>query len=421
MDFVKIKGKDINDCFMQMKMKYGPEAHVYNQRVIIEGGLMGTKLMSKRMYEIEIGIPEQQASKDRVEKKLKDLKELLRQKTEDDSRKKSLIDLNSISFEEKKKFSVAVLEKEPDHLEEDRPQSSIAISMGDGHVKNDLPIQKNSSGSIYLQRFKDQFMLEGISEEFINSILKKTEKHLSSIDKEKQFVVQEKFEEILEDRISVDSDLFSGMTRGKRKVVFFHGSTGAGKTTSVAKLAAKYFLHMGRMVSIYTTDNVKIAGIEQLKRYAETMDIPFYAVKDSRKLAEQLHRDGSELILVDTAGLSHKSSDFLVKLNQYKDSFTEKDTIENILVLPATSSISCLQSILKAYEGMKYNRILISKLDEAEQFSPLLELADKYNKVFSYISIGQEVPFDMIPATKNLLSKLFVNIERLKDLQLNKV
>ena len=67
MDFVKIKGKDIQDCFMQMKMKYGPEAHVYNQRVVVEGGLMGTKLMSKKFYEIEIGIPEQQTSKERVE------------------------------------------------------------------------------------------------------------------------------------------------------------------------------------------------------------------------------------------------------------------------------------------------------------------------------------------------------------------
>ena len=89
MDFVKIKGKDIQDCFMQMKMKYGPEAHVYNQRVVVEGGLMGTKLMSKKFYEIEIGIPEQQTSKDRVEKKLQDLKELLRQKSEDDTKKKN--------------------------------------------------------------------------------------------------------------------------------------------------------------------------------------------------------------------------------------------------------------------------------------------------------------------------------------------
>ena len=74
--------------------------------------------------------------------------------------------------------------------------------------------------------------------------------------------------EILEDRISIDSDLFAGTSRGKRKVIFFGGPTGSGKTTTVAKLAAKYFLHMGRMVSLYTTDNYKIAAIEQLKRYA---------------------------------------------------------------------------------------------------------------------------------------------------------
>jgi len=80
MDFVKIRGKDIQDCFMQMKMKYGPEAHVYEQRIVTEGGVFGTRFLAKKYVEIEIGVPEQQTSKERVEKKLEDLKELLRQK-----------------------------------------------------------------------------------------------------------------------------------------------------------------------------------------------------------------------------------------------------------------------------------------------------------------------------------------------------
>ncbi len=88
MDFVKIRGKDIQDCFMQMKMKYGPEAHVYEQRVVTEGGLFGTNFMAKKYVEIEIGVPEQQTSKERVEKKLQDLKELLRQKSHEEARKK---------------------------------------------------------------------------------------------------------------------------------------------------------------------------------------------------------------------------------------------------------------------------------------------------------------------------------------------
>lgn len=85
---------------------------------------------------------------------------------------------------------------------------------------------------------------------------------------------------------------------------------------------------MGRMVSLYTTDNYKIAAIEQLKRYADTMDIPFYPVKDVKRLQEQLLRDGSELILVDTPGYNHKNQDFNHKMKQYREAFGEKTKLK---------------------------------------------------------------------------------------------
>jgi flagellar biosynthesis protein FlhF len=423
MDFVKIRGKDIHDCFMQMKMKYGSEAHVYNQRVVIEGGIMGTKLMSKKMYEIEIGIPEQQASKDRVEKKLKDLKELLKQKSSEDSKKKKLTEFNSLS-EEKKISSLAVLEKEDEKefeeiIEEDKPSLPMILSIKDELFKKEKEPVTIFEYTIHMQKLYNRFINESIDEDFLKQVLNKTDKHLSSVDKEKSNKVKEKFEEILEEKISVDSDLFSGAGRGKRKVIFFHGPTGAGKTTAIAKLAAKYFLHQGRIVSIYSTDNQKIAGTEQLKKYSETMDIPFYAVKDKKKFQEQLNRDGAELILIDTAGLSHKSNDFYSKLNQYKEVFSEKDVLETILVLPANLSKSAAKSVIEAFDSLKYNRVLISKIDEAEEFSYFVELLDKYNKVFTYLSVGQEVPFDMIPSTKTLVSKLFMDLNVLKELKQN--
>ena len=123
MDFVKIRGKDIQDCFMQMKMKYGPEAHVYEQRVVTEGGLFGSKFLAKKYVEIEIGVPEQQTSKERVEKKLQDLKELLRQKSEDEPKRKSLDDIKPILQREKDKKNPPpppVIEEENSEEEEDQ-------------------------------------------------------------------------------------------------------------------------------------------------------------------------------------------------------------------------------------------------------------------------------------------------------------
>ncbi len=422
MDFVKIKGKDIQDCFMQMKMKYGPEAHVYNQRVVVEGGLMGTKLMSKKFYEIEIGIPEQQTSKDRVEKKLQDLKELLRQKSEDDTRKKSLHDLKPLVQEDRPFVGLRPLEKDepllPAEIISNSNRSNLGLSIKDEiSKKENLKTFTTITESTYLKRLKERLISEGMSADYIQELISKTDKHLSVVDKEKPAAVNEKFAEILEDRISVDSDLFAGTSRGKRKVIFFVGPTGSGKTTTVAKLAAKYFLHMGRMVSLYTTDNYKIAAIEQLKRYADTMDIPFYPVKDVKRLQEQLLRDGSELILVDTPGYNHKNQDFYNKIKQYREAFGEKDQIENILVLPATSSYSNLKSVMGAYETLGYKRIILTKIDEADYVSPVLELADSNSKAFSYFSLGQEVPFDIVSASKKTFSEIVVSPDKIKELR----
>jgi flagellar biosynthesis protein FlhF len=435
MDFVKIRGRDIQDCFMQMKMKYGPEAHVYEQRIVTEGGVFGSKLLAKKYIEIEIGVPEQQTSKDRVERKLEDLKELLRQKTGDDSRskKKGLGDLKPLLSRERDRER----ERDKKPLQEEEPlrneptnteftpvikreNRELGISMKDELLENDshFPVKNtHNNDSVYLRRVREKLIKEGMTNDYVEELISKADKHLSYIDKAKASAVNEKIAEIMEDRISVDSDLFSGTGRGKRKVIFLVGPTGSGKTTTIAKLAAKYFLHMGRMVSLYTTDNYRIAAIEQLKRYADTMDIPFFAVKDLKKFKENLSRDGSELILIDTAGYNHKNPDFLQKMQAYQEAFSDRDQVENILVIPSIISTSNMKSVMSAYEDVGYKRIILSKMDEADYISSALELADTYSKSFAYFSIGQEVPFDMLPASKKIFADLVMNPEKMKDIK----
>jgi flagellar biosynthesis protein FlhF len=437
MDFVKIRGRDIQDCFMQMKMKYGPEAHVYEQRIVTEGGVFGSKLLAKKYIEIEIGVPEQQTSKDRVERKLEDLKELLRQKTGDESRnkKKGLSDIKPILSRERDRDRDRDREKRTPLEEENlniephnteftpiikRESRELGISMKDELLDNEpsFPVRQSyNNDSVYLRRVKEKLIKEGMTSDYVEELIQKADKHLSYIDKAKSSAVNEKIAEIMEDRISVDSDLFSGTGRGKRKVIFLVGPTGSGKTTTIAKLAAKYFLHMGRMVSLYTTDNYRIAAIEQLKRYADTMDIPFFAVKDLKKFKENLSRDGSELILIDTAGYNHKNPDFLEKMQAYQEAFSDRDQVENILVIPSIISASNMKSVMTAYEEVGYKRMILSKMDEADYISSALELADTYSKSFAYFSIGQEVPFDMIPASKKIFADLIMNPEKMKDIK----
>lgn len=421
MDFVKIRGKDLQDCIMQMKMKHGPEAHIYEHRVITEGGLFGTGLLASKMYEIDVGIPEKQNSKDRIEKKLKDLKELIKQKQKPElvasaSEKKYSRTIEAVRpySERRKRVSLPdryepILIDEDDSIEENLP--SLGMSIAQAPELYEKPKRAQN-----LEKLAESFRREGMSDAYVEELIQNLEGHLSSVDVSRLATVCEKAVSILEERIHVDSDLFSGTPRGKRKVIFFVGPTGAGKTTTIAKLAAKYSLHMGKKVSLYTTDNYRIAAIDQLKFYADAMGLPFYPAKDVRKLREAVIRDGSELILVDTAGYSHKNPDNITKLKEFYQAFGEKDYIENILVMSATVSPSNAKSVASAYDLLGYKRILLTKLDEADFLGSMVELADTIHREYAFFSVGQDVPFDILNASKKLLAECVVYPEKLKGI-----
>ncbi|PJZ49989.1 flagellar biosynthesis protein FlhF [Leptospira saintgironsiae] len=419
MDFAKIRGKDLQDCLMQMKMKYGPEAHVIEHRILTEGGVFGTGLMARKVVEIQVGIPEKASSREKVEKKLQDLKELLKQKsTLGSEKRRSLEELPSWEERTSRPSRASSLPKELIEVtsEEIESEENLGLSFSkEFEPKISRPIRKEQDSNIL--KMRDKLVKDGMSEAYAEEIISQVEQRLSPLDRSRTVAVQEKIAEVLSERVQVEPDIFKGTRRGQRKVVFFVGPTGSGKTTSIAKLAAKYHLHMGKSVSLYTTDNYRIAAIEQLKRYADTMEMPFYAVKDLKRFQETLARDGSELILIDTAGYSHRNVDQLSKMYGYLSAFGERDNVENILVLSATSSYHHTHSVMKAYEPLGFRRILLTKLDEAEFLGGFLELADTLNKGFTHLSVGQEVPFDMIPAEKHQLAECAVNPEKIIEIR----
>ncbi|EOQ95635.1 flagellar biosynthesis protein FlhF [Leptospira wolbachii serovar Codice str. CDC] len=436
MDFVKIRGKDLQDCIMQMKMKYGPEAHLYDQRVITEGGLFGTGLMAQRMYEIDVGVPEKQNSKERIERKLKDLKELIKQKQRTESLPESGLvgigsnhsasignggNLRKKNIDAVRPFSERRRRQNPPVYEieahEERPVGLSLSEAKDSFVEVTTPTKPQiPDRHPHIQKLVDRLLNEGMSSGFLEEMAIALERRLSAVDLTRYANVTDKAVTYLEERIQIDSDLFSGTPRGKRKIIFFVGPTGSGKTTSIAKLAAKYSLHMGKKVSLYTTDNYRIAAIDQLKFYADAMGLPFYAAKDLRKMKETIVRDGSELILVDTAGYSHRKSENLEKLQEFYQVFGEKDYIETVLVLSSTVSKDNALAVAKAYESVGYKRILLTKLDEAEFLGSVVELADTIHREFAFLSVGQDVPFDILNASKKLLAECVIFPEKLKGI-----
>jgi len=181
-------------------------------------------------------------------------------------------------------------------------------------------------------------------------------------------------------------------SKGK-KVAIFIGPTGVGKTTTLAKLAANMVLTEKKRVGLITSDTYRIAAVEQLKTYSEIIGVPLSIIYSPAEILNAIERyNDMDLILVDTAGRSHKDKYQLMELKTLIKSSID---YEVYLVISATTKFSDCIEIIKNYSFLEDYKLLFTKVDETSSFGALLNVAYITNKPISYITTGQSVPDDI--------------------------
>ena len=190
----------------------------------------------------------------------------------------------------------------------------------------------------------------------------------------------------------------SGITPAKDgvKAIFFIGPTGVGKTTTIAKLASKFQLDEKKKVALLTADTYRIAAAEQLRTYANILEVPFRVIYTEDELLKAME-DFKEYdyVLIDTAGHSHQNQaqkDMMCKLIGAVDEKIEK---EIYLVLSATTKYKDLLSIADSYKDMADYKLIFTKLDETTTLGNLLNMRLYTGAALSYVTYGQNVPDDM--------------------------
>lgn len=179
------------------------------------------------------------------------------------------------------------------------------------------------------------------------------------------------------------------------KYIFFLGSTGVGKTTTIAKIASILKLEEKKNIALVTADTYRIAAVEQLKTYANILEVPLnvvYSNNDLEDMVEEL--DSYDLCLVDTAGRSHRNKEQLVDI---------KNLIEQIpisrrevyLVLNAGTKYSDLKEIADVYSSITDYSIIFTKLDETSSAGVMLNMRTYTEHPLSYVTWGQNVPDDI--------------------------
>ncbi len=191
----------------------------------------------------------------------------------------------------------------------------------------------------------------------------------------------------------------------KPKIVFFVGNTGVGKTTTMAKLASLCTLDMKLKCAMFSIDTYRIAAIEQLKTYANILSAPMEVVYTPEEMAQSVEKfKNYDLILVDTAGRSHKSEEQKEDLKQIIDSVKEYET-EVFLVVSATVKYSDLLSIANTYGEMFDYNLIFTKLDETNGLGSILNLKLDTGKPLSYVTWGQNVPDDIGVLDPQIIAK----------------
>jgi flagellar biosynthesis protein FlhF len=180
------------------------------------------------------------------------------------------------------------------------------------------------------------------------------------------------------------------------KVVFFIGPTGVGKTTTIAKIASKFRVEEKKKIALLTADTYRIAAAEQLRTYANILEVPFrviYTVEELEKAREDF-RD-CDYLLVDTAGHSHQNTAQKDNMSHFIHSMDGKVEKEIYLVLSATTKYRDLVSITDSYKEMADYKLIFTKLDETTTLGNLLNLRLYTGASMSYVTCGQNVPDDI--------------------------
>ena len=315
-----------------------------------------------------------------IEQKLESLQNLLRSQTNRDYE-------NNIARKE-----MAVKHEQRNTFESAMPKS------------NDILRERESKNHKFLSLIHKKLIDNEVSPEYADEIIADIEKSLkkeSNIDSILSAVYQKIILKLGE------PDLIE--TGNKTNVVFFIGPTGVGKTTTIAKVASKFKLEKQAKVAFITSDTYRIAAIEQLNTYASIIDCPVSVVYSADEITKALDEyKGYDLILVDTAGRSHKATEQMEELTDLLNTVKENNSDFNIkiyLTLSITTKYRDLENITKTYSDIDGWSVIFTKLDETCTLGNILNIRLLTDAKLSYTTSGQNVPNDIEAINKQAVTK----------------
>lgn len=367
----KFTAETMPEVMKKVRAELGDDAVIINQRIVKQKKLLG--LMSSKTFEVTAGI-------DDVELPVKQVKIKASLPTE--------IVKSAKQAEEKADAQAEAL----------RNELADVKAMLQGLTRQQQAVQYPAALTSVLAKLKkqelDEELITAIGDELFNHIEKKrVQATIEALQKEAASILRKKL-----------AHLPMGGFSESKKFIQLLGPTGVGKTTTIAKIAARTSLEQKKKVGFMTTDTYRIAAIEQLKTYAGLLQAPveiIYSISDYEQATKNLARQ--DIVFVDTAGRNYKEKRHVEEITKLLN-FHEQ--METYVVLSSTMKQQDLCDVIDQFANIPYEKFIFTKLDETNSIGTIINLMVKYNKGLSYYTSGQEVPEDIEEASLDRLIAL---------------
>lgn len=259
-------------------------------------------------------------------------------------------------------------------------------------IKPEITEEKSSEMEKFMKLLYNTMLENEVNEQYANQIIDEIEKN-NKPNMPFDYALANTYQKMI---LKFGKPVGISVAEKGPKVVFFVGPTGVGKTTTIAKIASKFSVEGGKKVALLTADTYRIAAAEQLRTYANILEVPFRVIYSVEEV-EQALKDFKDydFILVDTAGHSHQNEAQKEAMNGFVHSVDGKAEKEVFLVLSATTKYRDLISIADTYSAITDYKLIFTKLDETTTLGNLLNLKLHTGASLSYVTCGQNVPDDI--------------------------
>lgn len=317
-----------------------------------------------------------------IEKKLDSLENLLVNRLKQDEE-----NANAQRLKEEEERVAAMKKAAAEKADKEEAKGKTPSDEGEKKEEKELSEQDR-----FLRLLRDTMLENEVDEQIVNQIMEDAEK-TKKPDLPFDYLLANVYQKMI--LKFGDPGEITPAKKGP-KVVVFMGPTGVGKTTTIAKIASNFCISEQKKIALLTADTYRIAAAEQLRTYANILEVPFRVIYTEEEAKDAVESFADfDYIFVDTAGHSHQNAELLDSMKKLLDAISLVADCQTFLVLSATTKYKDLQKIATSYKAVSNYRLIFTKLDETTTYGNLLNLRLFADAAISYVTYGQNVPDDI--------------------------